>query len=159
MRVPLTIVISLYLATICQVALSPRMAVLEARPAFVVLVVMALALCLRGPAVIWSGFLGGLFLGIATGSDYGPVIFSLILGGWLTYLFQRLDIEIGVILGSIVIGIGTLVTFLLLMFVNPQLGIGGAVQLGIKSAVYNILLAVPIFAALRMILKTRSAGV
>ncbi len=153
MKVALTTIGSLFVALIMQQALPDRISILGARPDFILIVTLSLALLTRSPASIVIGFWGGLLHGAMVGANLGQFVVTRMLTAYAASRLNDFDIEIGVVLGSIFIGIGTIAAQLVMMFLAPPRSLGGFLGDTIAMAMYNAVLAVPIYAILRRILR------
>jgi len=152
-KVILTAIGSLYLALVLQQALPDRISVLGARPDFILVVTIALALLTRAPSSIVVGFWGGVIQGAIVGANLGQFVITRMITAYAASRLNDFEIEIGVVLGAIFIGIGSIVAQLLMMFLAPPRSLGGFLGDTIAMAVYNAVLAVPIYAILRRILR------
>lgn len=150
--------LTLLVALLADQILSQRLNVFSAQPSFMAAGVFAIALLASPHAAMWTAFSGGLLAGAMTGADYGALVASYGLVAYLLTLLRNLDFEFGTILSAVVIGFATFSSFLLLLVFNPSGGISQTLQLGLKSGVYNIFLALPLYAVLRSAYKKRSSG-
>ena len=159
MKAGLVTAILLYLSTIAQQALPERMAILGSRPDFLCLAAVMLGLLLRPVGAIWTGGISGLLHGAVAGANLWQYALTRMLGAYTVSRIGETDIEIGPILGAIIVGVGTLGTYLIFMFLAPPSSLGTYFQATIGTALYNCVLALPMFSVLRRILKSRSSGV
>jgi rod shape-determining protein MreD len=136
----------------CQRAVSPYIAIGGVAPDFLLVVIGCLALfgTRRSGSII--GFLAGVIEGALAGANLAAYAVSRTIAGFVSGWFSALEFEAGAIVASFVVFAITLLSQLLLMFVAPPGQIGGFLLATIGSAVYNGVLAMPLYALLRRVL-------
>lgn len=149
--------VMLWLGAALQQTISPRIDILGARPDFL-LTFMSVA-CLYASRV--GGALIGFFTGLAAGANFGAnmtqFIFSRTVTGFLDAWFRLFGVDANLFVASINAIFVTVVAQLLQMFFAPPQGIVAFLGATIGSAMYNGVLAVPVYALLRKILGPQSA--
>jgi rod shape-determining protein MreD len=141
--------ISLLVAAILQQALAPRIPILGGHPDFLLLALALLAYGRPVTTAMTIGFSDGLLMGSMSGANMQHYIASRTLVGFLIGLTSRFQEKPSV--GSIgVYAVGAaIVTQLVLMFLAPPHGIAGFLADTIRTAVYNGVLAITVFALLK----------
>lgn len=145
--------LALWLAMIAQMALADRMVILNARPDFILTTALSLSLLAPAPGQIWIGFASGVLQGILGGANIVQYVLTRIIACYGVGKAADLELEFGIVLGAVTVVLGTLVAQLLLMFIAPPRSILGFVQDTIAGAVFNGVLALPIYGVLRLALK------
>jgi rod shape-determining protein MreD len=141
-----------YLAGALQQGVAYHFSIFGARPDFL-LVAMA-GLCLVGnrrEAVIW-GFVAGLMMGALSGANLTVYVTSRTLAGVLFGGVKMLDLQAGWAT-TVVSAIGiTLVAEVVFLLLAPPVGVGAFLADTIRTAMYNGVLAIPVYALLSRIL-------
>lgn len=143
-----------YFSAILDQALGPRMVLGGIRPDFYLVGIACASLLAPNPAGIWSGFIGGLLQGMSSGANLFQYVLSRTLTGFAGSRIGGLEIEIGPVLAAVFCALLTLFGQVVLMFVAPPRAIGAFMQDTILTAVYNGVLAIPIYAALRPMMRS-----
>lgn len=147
-------VITLWLGAGLQQALANRLGILGATPDF--LLVFLACLCLYtnrvGGAVL--GFFAGLAAGATVGANMTQYVFSRTLTGFLDSWSRNLGIDANLFVAGVNAFFVTIVAQLIQMFFAPPPGIVTFLGATIASAMYNGVLAVPVYALLRRILAS-----
>ena len=146
---------SLWIAAVCEQCLANRMLLLGQRPDFLLATMTPLALCLAGTGPIWIGFLAGLLQGGISGANLVHYVISRTLSGYGLVLFRGLELDTGVIIVVIATALVTVLSQLLLMLLAPPPALTPFLAATIGTAVYNGVLAFPIYAVLRKLLRVR----
>lgn len=149
-------VLLLWLAGGCQQALAPRVGIAGASPDFVLIAVSVLALFLnrRGGALV--GFFGGLVQGAMAGANLAQYVVTRTLAGYGIGWLAMLEFEFNPLVALVVTAASTLFAQLLLMFTAPPPSIAHFLLATIGSAIYNGVLAVPLYALLAKVLAPDS---
>lgn len=151
--------ISLWIGAILQLALPDRMAIFGARPDFLLTFSLCLGLYLSGYGAVMTGFFAGAIQASLFGAFLGPLVFSRMAANYLMARIESLDIEIGPLLGTLVVGLGSLICSIFYLFVVPPPAIGPYLTTSVSSALYNCIIALPILAVLRRLFSVKSSGV
>ncbi len=142
----------LWLAAACQQGLAPRTELFGAQPDFLLVVLATLSL--------WLGRSGGAVLGFFTGWIYGALVganltvylLTRTVTGFVAGWSNDLKIQESWILAA---GMGFFVTILSgfgVTFLAPHPEVAPALADTIQGAIYNGMLAIPVYALLRRIL-------
>lgn len=145
--------ITLWLAVVFQQALPDRMAVFGARPDFVLTAAICLGLLLPAPGCIIVGFFAGLGHSATIGANLVQYVFSRSLASYGASRISELEIEIGGILAAVAVLVGTLGAQLVMMFLAPPRSVGGFIGDTIQTAIYNAVIAAPLYVGLSQFLK------
>lgn len=148
-------VITLWLAVVLQQALTERMAIFGARPDFPLIAAICLGLLIPSPGSIFVGFFAGLTHSAMIGANLFQYVFSRLVASYGASRFSELEIEIGALLAALSAFVGTLGAQLIMMFLAPPRSVGGFIGDTIQSAIYNAVIAAPLYAAIRPILKEK----
>lgn len=149
--------VALWVAAILQQALPDRMALGAARPDFLLILAICLGLLLPSPGSMIAGFFTGLLQGALVGANLAQFVLSRMLTAWIASRVAELEIEIGIVLAALFTGLGTLFAQVLMMFLAPPRSLETYIAATIGSALYNAVLAVPVYAALRPLLRKSRA--
>ena len=146
--------VALWLAAVCQQALPDRLAIFGARPDFLLVTASCLGLLIPAPGSIVVGFFAGLIHSAMIGANLAQYVLSRMLASYTASRIGEFEIEIGALLaGAATLGI-TIGAQLLMMFLAPR-SLSGYIGDTIQSAIYNAVIAVPLYAALRPLLKPK----
>ena len=147
--------VALWLAAVCQQALPDRLAIFGARPDFLLVTASCLGLLIPAPGSIVVGFFAGLIHSAMIGANLAQYVLSRMLASYTASRIGEFEIEIGALLaGAATLGI-TIGAQLLMMFLAPPRSLSGYIGDTIQSAIYNAVIAVPLYAALRPLLKPK----
>lgn len=154
MKQPLPIVTAILLmllAVLFDTTLTPRFELLGGGIDAIVIVVVSFGLLSRPAAGALLGFFAGFLYGGIAGVSLAHYIFSLSIVGYLAGVASSWEPTPRT--GMLFVAIGTVVFRLILMFTSPQSEIGSLIQATIMSALYNGVLAWPVYALLRRMLR------
>jgi rod shape-determining protein MreD len=146
-----TVVVLFYLAAALQQSIAYRMGVFGTRPDFLLVALSALSLMGTRRQSVWYGFVAGLLMGSISGANLGQYVASRTVAGLLFGWATVLDFQAGWITTFLGAAGVTLVAQFSLMLLAPPSGIGGFVADTIRMAMYNGVLAMPVYALLRRI--------
>lgn len=146
--------ITIWVMAVFQQVLPDRVAVLGARPDFLLTATLCLGLLIPAPGSISVGFFTGLFQGAMVGANLAQYILTRMVAGYAASRLSELEIEIGPPLAALFVALGTIAAQILMMFLAPPRSLGGFIGDTIQMAIYNAVIAVPLFAALRPLLKS-----
>ena len=145
--------ITIWIMAILQQVLPDRAAVLGARPDFLLTATLCLGLLIPAPQSIAVGFFTGLFQGAMVGANLAQYIVTRMVSGYVASRVSELEIEIGPPLAALCIAVGTVGAQILMMFLAPPRSLGGFIGDTIETAIYNGVIAMPLFAVLKPLLK------
>jgi len=144
--------IAIWLAAACQQALSPRMAILGARPDFFLIVLTPLALWSSRRMGTLLGFICGLVQGAIAGANLVGYAMSRVIGGFTVSWSKQIGFQPNIVVIGVTAGAATLLCQLVFMFLAPPPGVFSFLGDTIGSALYNGVLAVPVYLLLKGIL-------
>jgi rod shape-determining protein MreD len=113
-------------------------------------VTLALFTNRRGAGIV--GFFAGVLQGAMAGANLGAYAISRTLAGFLTGWFNGLDFDGSPTVAALCTVIVTALAQVVFMFVAPTPDIGRFLLATMGMAVYNGVLAIPLYAALRCVL-------
>ncbi len=141
-------VVLFWLAGILQQSLSPRLVIGGGAPEFLILVAFCFALISRPGGGAICGFLSGLIAGGLTGATLTHFVLTRTVTAFgLSYAAQS-GIELTSRKAGLLVGIATLASQILFMLVAPPSGIGLFLRATLVTAMYNGVLAIPLYALL-----------
>jgi rod shape-determining protein MreD len=144
----------LWLAAVAQTALAPRMTLAGGTPDFPLAFLACAGLyCNRRQGTL-LGFGAGLVQGIVTGANLTLYVASRTLAGFLIGWFMTLDVEVTWVVSSGTAVILTLLAQFTLLFLGAHHGpLFPFVEGTLTTAVYNGVIAVPVYALLNRFLS------
>lgn len=136
----------------CQRSVAPYVSIGGVAPDFLLIAIGCLALfgTRRSGAIV--GFAAGVIEGALAGANLAAYAVSRTIAGFVSGWFSSLEFEASAVVASFVVFAITLFAQLLLMFVAPPGQIMSFLLATIGSAVYNGVLAMPLYALLRRVL-------
>lgn len=141
--------LALFLAGAIQQAVAIRVAVVGAVPDLVLTVAICTALTSRRAKAAGIGFAGGLIEGALAGANTSAYAISRTLSAFCASWSKALGFELSILAAGVVTFFATILAELTWMFIGLRSGIGGFVAATIGTALYNGVLAMPLFALLR----------
>lgn len=148
--------IILWLAGGFQQAVAPALRIGSVAPDFFIIAIGCLAIFGNRRTGTTMGFLGGLLEGALAGTHMGAYTISRSIAGFVAGWFTSLEFESGLMVAVIVVAASTAVAQLLLMFIAPPGQIPAFLLATMGSAVYNGVLAIPLYAFLRRVVDPPS---
>ena len=148
---PLIIAIGLYLAIVAQVSIAPAVAPFGCVPDFLLL---ALGLfSMRGGRLSGAmiGFFAGILYGGVAGANIQLYVFSRVIAGLLIGSVSSMELDSSFLLASIVSVFTVLIGQGIMILLAPHPNLIGLVGATIETAVYNGVLAIPVYALLKRI--------
>ncbi|MBN9500225.1 MAG: hypothetical protein BGO01_19580 [Armatimonadetes bacterium 55-13] len=147
----------IWLGAALQQAVAHRLGILGFSPDFLLTFVACLCLYASrvGGAVI--GFFAGLAAGATIGANLTQYVFSRSLTGFLDAWSRNFGFDANFVVAAVNAALVTIIAQMILMFFAPPSGITAFVGATIGSAMYNGVLAVPVYALLRRILGPQGA--
>lgn len=150
----LAALLGVYLAAVLQHSLAPRMAILGAQPDFFLVFVCGFAPYSRPSGGILLGGLAGLFQGGLPSANVAHYVISRALTGFAVSAANGLRLAPTPLIAAGTAAIGTLFAKLVWMFLAGPPHIGAFLGDTIRTAMYNGVLAVPLYALLKKIFGT-----
>lgn len=148
-----TAAICLYMGCVLQLALSQPASVFGIQPDFVLVAVASLGMCLnRTPAAAW-GVAGGIMEGALVGANLTHYAISRAVAGFVAAWTRRMRFESTLPVVGLTVAFATIVGQILFMFTAAPRGIVGFLGDTIGSAMYNGVLAMPVYSLLRRVLN------
>ncbi len=147
------VIVLIWVAAILQQALPPHLAILSFRPDFLLVTTVCLSLCMSRPAATGVGFAAGLLSGAIIGANMTHYIISRCFAGFVGAWSRRLRFT----MNPAVVGLTTAAVFVLaqtlFMFLAAPKNIVGFLGDTIGSAMYNGVLAIPLYALIKRFLN------
>jgi hypothetical protein len=151
-RAIFVVVVCLWFAGWLQQSLAHRLVILGARPDFLLAFLAPLCLLMHRVGGALTGFLAGLIQGAIAGANMTHYIVSRTLTGFIISWSRGLEYEVSLLLAGLIGALTTLLAQSLLMFLAPPPEIFPFMGATIRTAVYNGVLAMPIYAVLKRVL-------
>ncbi len=145
-----------YCAAVFQHAVASSFAVFGACPDLLLVVSCSLALVTRPGAAAFVGFWGGLLQGALAGANLTHYVFSRVAACFGLAWTHRLELQVGVLMAALLVALGTIVAQLMLMFLAPSPEIGRYLGDTMVAAIYNGILAIPIYSLLRLLFQPKA---
>jgi rod shape-determining protein MreD len=146
----------LYVLVVIQDSVGPWMAVFGAKPDLPVAFCLCVALNSRpGVASFW-GFMAGFAHGAAAGANLTHYVLSRIAPSFGLAWVRRLDLQLSLPTAGLLVALGTLAAEVLLLLLAPPRGIGPALRDTITTAVYNGVLAIPLYGLVRLVFQPKA---
>jgi len=146
------VLIGLFVAGVLQ-ASDRWFTVFGARPLFILVFVACMGMVNRPAWGAGAGFLAGIVEGSLAGANLTQYVTSRALTGFCVAWVRSTDLQFGVILAAIGTLLSTLGANAILMIFAPPADIGSFIRATIFSAMYNGVLAMPLFAVLQHFAK------
>lgn len=144
--------VGLYVAGALQQALSPRMSIFGVEPEFMLIFLSCACLFMRRSGGTVLGFFTGVVQGALVGVNLMHFVISRTVTGFLAGWSSDWGYQPNSFVAAFVTAVLTIFSQLLLMFLAPPAGIARYLADTMGTAVYNGVLAVPVYALLRRIL-------
>ena len=147
--------VALLVLAVFQQSLAERVAVFGARPDFLLLgaVIIGLLSSRRGASA--AGFAAGVFHGGLAGVSIGAYAISRSAAGFVTAWSKDLRYATNPLAIAVVAAVATIFGEMVWMFIALRSGIGSFLGATIGTAIYNGVLAVPLYALLKRFVAPR----
>jgi len=142
---PLMVMGLIWLAAVLQTSLSQRLAIFGVAPDFSLAVLAPIALTGTLAGSTCAGFASGWIQGALAGANLGHYVVSRTVGTFLFGLVRFADLHIGPGMAALITAGFTLFARLGLLFLAPPPSIGGYLGATIGMAMYNGVIATPIY--------------
>lgn len=156
MRQPIPVIAAIFallIATVLQQGILNRYLILGSQVDLPLVVVMIFALISRPAAAGAFGLLSGILTGGLSGVTLTYYALSRVVGGYL--LGTRTETEPDYRMGAIWVAIGTLVSKIIMILLAPPPAVMPALGATILSAVYNGVVALPVFALIQRLFRPK----
>jgi rod shape-determining protein MreD len=151
-KLAMAFVICIWVAGSCQQGIAGRETMLIGRPDFLLVTIVCCSLFARRACGGLIGFVGGIVQGALAGANLAGYVVSRTICGFCVGWLRVLEPDYSATVAFLTAIGATLLSQLLLMFIAPPSAIGSFVLATIISAVYNGVIAVPVFELLKKIL-------
>lgn len=141
--------LTLFVAAVLQQSLAYRVSFLGARPEFMLVALAVLGMFNGRPGGMVIGFFDGLIVGAASGANLQHYIVSRVIVGLALGWTSSAELPRSVPSAGGVACAATVGAQIVLMFFAPPHSIGAFVADTIRTAVYNGVLAIPVYALLK----------
>ena len=144
-----------WVAAVLQQSLSPRLTIWGGAPEFLILVALCFALISRPAGGAICGFLSGVIAGGLTGATLTHFVVTRTVTGFGFSFLGQSGIEVTSRKAGLIVAVGTLVTQILFMLVAPPSGIGLFLRATLVTAMYNGVLAIPLYGLLHRLFRPK----
>jgi rod shape-determining protein MreD len=151
-QAPLTGIIGTYLAIVLQQALAPRLSLFGIAPDFGLVFVVVFGLLASRISGTVVGFAVGAMEGAIAGVNLTHYVISRVLAGFCAGSTASFGLQPNAAVAAAATAVITGAAQILLFFLAPPSGIGRFLGDTIGAAMYNGVLAIPVYALLRRIL-------
>jgi rod shape-determining protein MreD len=148
-RFPIVALICLWLSAALQETIAPKLAILDAAPDFLLVSVSCLGLLTARYGATLVGFLAGLLNGALAGANLASYAISRTFSGFLVGWFNSFELESNIMVAFATTFVATLAANLVFMFITGPSGLVAYLLGTVGTALYNGLIAVPIYLLLR----------
>lgn len=149
------LVLAFWLAAALQQSLGHRLLLAGGSFDFLLVVALSASVMCRPVVAAVLGFVAGVLLGGVTGSDTANFVVSRTLVAYAAGYVSLLDLEVRPWYVALVVIAGTVVSMVLMMIPAPPPEVWPYLRYTIVSAVYNGVLAIPVYAVLRRSLRPK----
>jgi hypothetical protein len=147
----------LWFGAVLQGSVAPQIRIGNAYPDFLLVFLSLMCLFTTTSGATILGFFTGLMTGAPAGANLGPHIISRTIAGHVDGWVGAIGFQPNAFWAGVNTLIVTVVAHLLQMFLAPPPGIPAFLAATIASAVYNGVLAMPLYLLLRRILSPKGA--
>jgi rod shape-determining protein MreD len=151
----LTLFFAFWLGAALQLAAAPHMTIAGAAPDILLIVALSSAVFFQPTIGAVLGFVGGLLHGGVAGADTSSLTISSTLVSYAAGYVSRLDLDVRPWYVGLVVLAGTVVSHLLLMIPAPPPETWPYLRATIVAAMYNGVLAIPLYALMRRTLRPK----
>lgn len=146
----------LWLGAVLQHGLAHHVAVFGVVPDFLLVAMTPVAMLSRPSAALWAGFFCGIAHGAVAGANLAHYVVSRAVAALGLSATNLLGIELSTVAAGVSAAAATLGAQLLLLFLAPPASIGSFLTATIGTAMYNGVLAMPLYALLRRLFRPKS---
>jgi hypothetical protein len=144
--------VTLFVAAVLQQALAYRLSLLGAEPNFMLVALAVLGMFANRTGGMTLGFADGLIVGALSGANLQHYVASRTVTGLMLGWTSNNELPRSTPAAGLVAAAATLFAQLILMFLAPPHSIGAFLADTIRGAVYNGVLAIPVYALLKKFL-------
>lgn len=144
-----TAIVALWLAVVLNNGLAPHLSIGGIRPDFLLAVMCVLGLMTRPASAAWVGLVAGIMHAGIAGANLTHYAASRAIAAFGISLGRDTTFEAGPVFAAIAAVLGTLLAEGIFLLFAPPPNIGSFAQATIGTAIYNGVLAMPLFAVLR----------
>lgn len=144
---------TLYIAGILELACARQLAIFGAEPDFLLIAVGCCSMALRRTPAAVCGFAGGVIQGAIAGADMAHYAISRTVGGFVASWSRSLRLEANPAAVAATVALTTVLSRMLFMFTAAPRGIAEFLGDTIGTAMYNGVLAIPLYALLKRVLN------
>ncbi|HLK14818.1 MAG TPA: hypothetical protein VKT78_08435 [Fimbriimonadaceae bacterium] len=152
MKVGVVFAVTLFVCAVLQQALAYRLAIFGARPDFMLVALSALGVFANRAGGMALGFFDGLIIGALSGANLQHYVASRTVTGLLLGWTSGNELPRSLPAVGVIAAVTTVFAQLVLMFLAPPHSIGSFLADTIRGAVYNGVLAIPVYALLKKLL-------
>lgn len=146
-----------WLALGLDLSLSPRIEILGGRPEFLTVLAFCLALHARPAGAATAGFAAGVLSSTISGAGLAAHAISRILAAYGICLLARLQLELRLPVVMAYVGVGTLVSRLLMIAALGPSNLGAWLTGSLFSALYSAILTAGVYPLVRRIVAAKEA--
>jgi len=152
-QLPVTVIVSIWIAAVLQSALAQHLSIFGCRPDFPLILLANFALILPRGAAALVGFACGFATGAIAGANLTHYIVSRTFAGFCLSWSKAIGIQLNLLFVGLATALTTIFAGILWMFLAAPHGLASFIGDTIGSALYNGVLAVPVYVLLRKILR------
>lgn len=153
-RYAVAVAVLLYLAASLQQSMADRLSIFEARPDFLLAVLAPAGLFVSRVGGAGLGLICGVLHGAVAGANLTAYAVSRTLGGFFVAWSRDLRFEPNTMILFTTAAVLTVFSQLVLMFLAAPRDLAGFLGGTILSAVYNGVLAIPVYALLKRLVRS-----
>lgn len=154
-RPVILLVLVFWIAAALQQAAAPHMTIAGASPDILLVVALSSAVFFEPVIGAVLGFVAGMLHGGVTGADTASLTVSRTLVSYAAGYVSRLELDVRPWYVALVVFGGTVVSHLLMMIPAPPPEVWPYLRDTIVSAMYNGVLAIPLYAFMRRTLRPK----
>ncbi|MBX3112455.1 MAG: hypothetical protein KF857_10640 [Fimbriimonadaceae bacterium] len=145
----------LFVAAVLEAGLARHLAIYDARPSFLLVLALSYGLSVRPGRAAVVACVSGVLTGGLSGASMAAFTVGRTLVCFFLGFLERVEIKVALPLGAALVAVGTCVDAGFTMLISPPSDIGGFMRATIGSAVYNGVLAFPIYGLVRRMFRNK----
>lgn len=146
-------VLVMWAAAVLERGVAPHLAILGVTPDFLLLVTTVSGLMMSRPAGAVTGFAAGLIQGALIGANLSHYVVSRALAGFFAAWIRQLRFDNNAIVIALTTAALTVFAEIAFMLTAGPKGIAGFLGDTMGTAIYNGVLAIPVYALLKRVLN------